>query len=377
MPGKHAVCSASSSARWIRCPQSARINAESGDQSSSYAQQGTDAHTMCEYLLRKALGQEAEDPTENLTWYNSEMEECCEGYRDFVMEQLEEIRQTCSDPFVGIEQRLDYSRWVPEGAGTGDCVIVADDLLHIIDFKYGVGILVGADHNSQLMCYALAALDTFSGLYNIRRVRLSIFQPRRENVSTWETNAEELLRWGDEVLAPAAELAYAGKGDFCAGDHCQFCSIRETCRARAEYNMDLMRYELEDPAELTDEEIADILPKIDSLVSWAADVKDFALQQALNGTAYPGFKVVEGRSIRKYTDEDAVASAVLAAGYDPYEKKVLGITAMTKTLGKKQFEELLGGYIIKPRGKPVLAAESDERPEYINVTNDDFENLEE
>lgn len=373
MPGKHAICSASSSERWIQCPPSAKLNAAAGDMGSTYAQQGTDAHSKCEYLLRKALGQKAKDPTEDLTWYNQEMEDCCEAYRDFVLEQVEDARQTCSDPFVGVEQRLDYSRWVPEGAGTGDCVIVADDLLHIIDFKYGVGVPVSADHNSQLMCYALAALDTFDGLYTIRRVRLSIFQPRRENVNTWETTVDELLRWADEVLAPAAKLAYAGEGEFHAGDHCRFCRIRETCRARAEYNMELMRYAFEEPAELSNEEIADILPKIDSLTAWAADVKDYALQQALNGATFPGFKVVEGRSNRKYTDEAVVASIVQSAGYDPYEKKVLGITAMTKALGKKKFEELLGGYITKPRGKPVLAAESDARPEYTTVTNDDFD----
>ena len=374
---KHARCSASSSARWIACPRSAVLNDEATDRGSPYALEGTEAHSLCEYLLNRALGRPAQDPMSQLTHYSQEMQDCAEGYRDFVMEQVAEAQKLCHDPFIGIEQRLNFSRWVPEGFGTGDCVIVADELLQITDYKHGLGVLVNATENSQLMCYALGALDTFGMLYNIKLIRLTIYQPRRENVDSWEISTEKLLKWADTVLAPAAKLAVAGKGEFQAGDHCKFCKVRATCRARAEYNLGINNKDFQEPAELTNEEIAAILPLLDGMVSWASDVQDYALQQALNGTRYCGYKVVEGRANRKYTDEDAVAQAVQKAGYDPYEKKLLGITAMTKKLGKKQFEELLAGLIIKPHGKPVLVSESDKRPEYNTVTNADFEQTEE
>ncbi|MCR5811581.1 MAG: DUF2800 domain-containing protein [Lachnospiraceae bacterium] len=372
---KHAFLSASSSHRWLACPPSALLCAKEADQSSAYAKQGSDAHELCEYLLLKALGHDPPDPTENLDYYDAEMLSCAEGYRDFVMEQVEEARKLSADPLICVEQRLDYSRWVENGFGTGDCVIVADDLLHVIDYKYGLGVLVSASGddgtgNSQLKCYALGALDTFGDLYDIRRIKLSIYQPRRENVDTFEMSVVDLLRWADDVLSPTAKLAFTGDGEFCAGDHCVFCKVKATCRARADYNMELAKYEFEKPAMLDDEEIAAILPMIDSLVSWATDIKEFALQQALSGTVYEGYKVVEGRSNRKYSDETAVAKIVQDAGYDPFEKKLLGVTAMQRQLGKKRFQELLGGLLYKPPGKPVLVPTSDSRPEFNTAAND-------
>ena len=372
---KHAFLSASSSHRWLACPPSALLCAKEADQSSAYAKQGSDAHELCEYLLLKALGHDPPDPTENLDYYDAEMLSCAEGYRDFVMEQVEEARKLNADPLICVEQRLDYSRWVENGFGTGDCVIVADDLLHVIDYKYGLGVLVSASGedgtgNSQLKCYALGALDTFGDLYDIRRIKLSIYQPRRENVDTFEMPVEDLLRWADDVLSPIAKLAFTGDGEFCAGDHCVFCKVKATCRARADYNMKLAKYEFEKPAMLNDEEIASILPMIDSLVSWATDIKEFALQQALSGTVYEGYKIVEGRSNRKYSDETAVARIVQEAGYDPFEKKLLGVTAMQRQLGKKRFQELLGGLLYKPPGKPVLVPTSDSRPEMNTAAND-------
>ena len=372
---KHAFLSASSSHRWLACPPSALLCAKEADQSSAYAKQGSDAHELCEYLLLKALGHDPPDPTENLDYYDAEMLSCAEGYRDFVMEQVEEARKLSADPLICVEQRLDYSRWVENGFGTGDCVIVADDLLHVIDYKYGLGVLVSASGddgtgNSQLKCYALGALDTFGDLYDIRRIKLSIYQPRRENVDTFEMPVEDLLRWADDVLSPTAKLAFTGDGEFCAGDHCVFCKVKATCRARADYSMELAKYEFEKPAMLDDEEIAAILPMIDSLVSWATDIKEFALQQALSGTVYAGYKVVEGRSNRKYSDETAVAKIVQDAGYDPFEKKLLGVTAMQRQLGKKKFQELLGGLLYKPPGKPVLVPTSDSRPEFNTAAND-------
>ena len=370
---KHAYLSASASHRWLACPPSAKLCAQEEDRGSPYAQQGTDAHELCQYLVEKALGYRVRDPTEDLTWYDAEMQEAAEGYCSFVMEQVEAARQLCGDPLVCIEQTLDFSKWVEHGFGTGDCVIVADRILHIIDFKYGVGVLVEAENNSQMMCYALGALDTFGDLYDIRQIRLSIYQPRRGNVDTWELAKEDLLKWADEVLAPTAKLAYDGEGEFHAGEHCKFCKIKAACRKRAEYSMELAKYDFAQAPTLDEAEIAEILPQIDSLVSWAEDIKAYALQEALRGVRYPGWKLVEGRSNRRYTDEAAVAKAVSDAGYDPYEKKLLGVTAMQKQLGKKRFDQLLNGLVVKPQGKPVLAPEKDKRPEFNTAANDFME----
>ena len=367
----HAYLSASASHRWMACPPSAKLCAQEDDRTSEYAIQGSCAHELGQFLVEQALGRECRDPTEDLTYYNAEMQEAAEAYRDFVMEQVNAAKALCKEPLVCVEQTLDYSKWVQHGYGTGDCVIVADGMLHVIDLKFGVGILVSSDHNSQLMCYALGALDTFDCLYDFDRVRLSIFQPRRDNVDTWETSKAELLRWAEEVLAPVARLAYKGEGEFKAGDHCQFCKVKATCRKRAEYAMELARFDFTDPPTLDEDEIAGILPRIDTLVSWAEDVKAWALQQALSGVTYPGWKLVEGRSNRKYSDEAAVAAVVTKAGFDPFEKKLLGITAMTRQLGKKRFDELLSGLIVKPQGKPVLVPETDKRP-VLNTAADDF-----
>lgn len=370
---KHSLLSASASHRWLNCPPSARLCEKYEDKPSEYAQEGTDCHELCAYKVEKALGCRVRDPTENLTYYNSEMEDCAEGYCSFVMEQVTEAKKRCADPLVLVEQRLDYSRYVGiEGSfGTGDCVIVSDGLLHIIDYKHGLGVLVSAEKNSQLSCYALGALDLFDGIYDITEVSLTIYQPRRENVSTYTMSKDELLTWADTVLSPTAKLAYDGKGDFKAGDHCQFCKAKANCRKRAEYNLELARYDFEMPAALEDDEVASILTKVDELVSWASDLKEYALQKALSGTKFTCFKVVEGRSNRKYTDEDAVAKTVEAAGFDPYEKKLLGITAMSQALGKKKFEELLSGLVYKPPGKPALVPESDKRPA-MNTAIEDF-----
>lgn len=368
---KHAYLSASSSHRWLECPPSAKLCAAIVDSGSPYAQQGTDAHAICEHKVEKTLGRDSPDPTENLTYFDSEMDECSDAYCSYVMEQVEEARKHCSDPLILIEEKLDFSKWVPEGFGTGDCVIIADDVLHIIDFKYGLGVLVDADENPQMMCYALGAIDQYEYLYDIRTVKLTIFQPRRENISTFEISKYDLMTWAETVLKPTAALAYNGEGEFKAGDHCQFCKVKATCRKRAEHNLELAKYDFEMPAKLDDAEIAAILSRIDDLVSWANDIKDYALQQALSGVEYEGFKVVEGKSNRKYSDDTAVAAAVEAAGYDPYEKKLLGITAMTSLLGKKKFEALLSALITKPLGKPTLVPESDKRPA-LNTAKDDF-----
>lgn len=372
MPNKHAVLSASSSYRWLACPPSALLCAKEKDVSSEFAVQGTDAHSLCEYKVKKSLGQKSEDPTENLTYFNQEMADCSDMYAHYVMEQVQKAKEKCKDPIVLVEQRLDFSKWVPEGFGTGDCVIVADETLTVIDFKYGVGILVEAENNPQMMCYALGALTLFDGIYDITEVSMTIFQPRRDNISTYTISKEELLKWADDVLSPAAQLAAKGDGEFKAGSHCQFCKAKATCRKRAEYNLELARYDFEMPANLKDEEIEVILSKADELISWAGDIKEYALQQAVSGKEWKEWKLVEGRSNRRYVNDKAVADKVQSAGYDPYEHKILGITAMTKMLGKTKFEELLSGLIEKPQGKPTLVPMSDKRPAMKNTAVNDF-----
>ena len=373
----HAFLSPSASHRWLMCPPSAKLNAALPDQTSPYAKQGTDAHELCAYLVEKALGRDVKDPTENLDYYDEEMQMCAEGYAEFVMQELELARQTCPDTEVLIEQKVDFSKWVEGGKGTADCILLSDGTAEIIDYKNGLGVMVSSESeefggNPQLMCYSLGVIDMFDGIYNIDTIRMAIYQPRRDNLSVYEMSKADLLKWADEVLAPTAALAMKGEGEFKAGSHCQFCKCKATCRKRAEFNLEMAQYDFAMPDTLEDHEIEAILMKVDQLTSWADDVKEYALNQALQGKEYENFKVVEGRSVRKYTDEDAVAFAVKDAGFDPYEKKLLGITAMTSLLGKKKFEDLLGGMIMKPPGKPTLVPKSDKRPAMKNTAQEDF-----
>ena len=362
-PAAHALLAASACARWLACPPSARLAAQYPETASPYAEEGTRAHALCAEKLAQALGRAAKEQAENLAAGDAEMEACAEGYAAFVLQRVEEAKQTCRDPLVRIEERLDYSRacGVPDSFGTGDCIIVADGRLTIVDFKYGKGVLVDAKRNPQLLCYALGALDAYDCLYAIDTVRLVIYQPRLESISEDELTKDELTKWGAEVLMPRAKQAYAGEGAFKAGDHCRFCPAKAACRKRAEYNLELAKYDFAMPDTLEEAEIAALLPRLDAFLAWANDVKAYALRKALGGTHFDGYKVVAGRSVRKYQDEAAVAKAVQDAGFDPYEKKLLGITAMGKLLGKKRMEDLLGGLLIKPPGKPALVPDSDKR----------------
>jgi hypothetical protein len=374
--GKHALLSASSSHRWLACPPSARLCESYADRTSDYAAEGTDAHTLCEFQLRKALGEDVSaiaDIREHLKGYSDEMEDCANSYVSCILELVETAKRTCKDPVVLIEQRLDFSKYVPDGFGTGDCVVIADGTLHIVDYKHGQGVLVEAEGNPQMKLYALGALETFDGIYDIDRVSMTIYQPRRDNVSTYTVFKESLYQWAEEVLKSAAALAWEGGGDYQSGEHCRFCKAKAECRERANANLALAAYDFAEPALLEKDEIASILGRIDALVSWASDIKEHALTQALAGVRFDGWKVVAGRSNRKYTDETAVAEAVEGLGLDPYEHKVLGITAMTGLLGKKRFEDTLGPLIEKPAGKPVLVPETDKRQEInVNTAADDF-----
>ena len=369
----HALLSASSSRRWLNCPPSARLCENYEDKSSEYAQEGTDAHSLCEHKLKSMLGMESANPTEGLSFYSEEMEQCACDYAAYVMELVAEAKKICKDPVVLIEQRLDFSRFVQEGFGTGDCVIIADGTLYIVDYKHGKGVEVSAVDNPQMMLYALGALELFDGIYDIDTVQMAIFQPRRDNVSVCVMAKDDLLSWANGELAEKAKLAYDGEGKFACGDWCRFCKAKAACRKRAEYNLEMAKYDFAMPATLEDAEIVAILARADELSVWAADVKEFALQQALSGIKYDGYKVVEGRSNRRYTDEAAVADAVKKAGFNPYEEKLLGITAMTAALGKKRFADIIekAGLTEKPQGKPALVPESDKRPP-MHTAQEDF-----
>ena len=361
-PKSHAILSASSSHRWLNCNPSARLEQEFEDQETEAAAEGTAAHALCEHKLRKALKLRSKKPVSQYDC--DEMDDYTDGYVQFVLEQLAQAKLTCPDPQVLIEQRLDFSCYVPDGFGTGDCLIIASPRLHVIDFKYGLGVQVDAYQNPQMMLYALGALRIFDCMYDITEVSMSIYQPRRENVSTWTISVDELMDWAENTLRPKADLAYKGEGEYSPGSWCQFCKAAVKCRARAEAKLDLARFEFAQPPLLSDAEIEEILGKLDDLTKWANEIMAYAQDAAINhGKEWAGYKLVESRTNRKYTDEDAVARAAASAGYrDIYKKTLISITEMEKLMGKQTFKEILGGLIVKPIGKPTLVPASDKRP---------------
>ena len=361
-PSKHALLSASSSHRWLNCNPSARLEQEFADQETEAAAEGTAAHALAEHKLRKALKMRTKKP---ISKYDSdEMDAYTDGYVEFVLEQMAEAKKDCKDPLILVEQKLDFSCFVPDGFGTGDCIIIADKTLHIIDLKYGQGILVEAEGNPQMMLYALGALRLFDSLYDIETVSMTIYQPRRENVSTWSILVEALMEWTENTLKPKAELAFKGEGEFQPGSWCTFCKAAVKCRARAEAKLQLAQYEFAMPPLLTDEEIEDILVRLDDLTKWANEIMAYAQNAAINqGKVWRGFKLVESRTNRKYTDEEAVAQAAKNAGYhDIYKHSLITISEMERLMGKKTFAEVLGALVIKPQGKPTLVPASDKRP---------------
>lgn len=378
---QHALLSASSASRWMACPPSARLEQNFENKTSEYAAEGTLAHELGELELRRNLeGMSARKYNSEIKkiqsneLFTKDMLDYVEIYVNTCMEKFAEAKSKTTDAIFKIEQRLDFSEWVPDGFGTGDFVIIADGTMEICDLKYGKGVPVSAIDNKQMRLYALGAIAEFGFLYDIQNVKMTIIQPRLDNISTDEIAADDLLKWAEEVLKPIAELAFKGEGEFSAGDHCTFCRAKAVCRARAEKNLELAKYEFKEPNTLDNLEIADILSKADELISWAKDVQEYALEQALKGEVYPGFKVVEGRSNRRYTDTEKVAEILLANDYLEEEiykpKELQGISNMEKVVGKKKLVELVGDYIEKPQGKPVLVPVSDKRPSYNSAEAD-------
>ena len=372
----HALLSASGSARWLNCTPSPLLEDQYPDSDSEAAAEGTAAHELAEYKLRQLMGVDAgERPTSQ--WDSEEMESHTDDYADHVMATLAHAQETSPAATLLIEHRLDFSHLVPDGFGTGDAIIIADDTMTIIDLKYGKGVEVSAEANPQMRLYALGALHQFGMIYDIRKVKMVIFQPRLNNTSIDEIDAQELITWGNDVVRPTAAIAMAGEGELTPGDWCQFCKHAPACPALAKQYFDVVpmadaQPAAPDPRTLSDAQIANIVRWSGDLKKWLTAVEKHALDEANNGKHYPGLKLVEGRSVRKYTDEEAVAKKVEGLGHEPYEKKLLGITAMTKLLGKKTFDETLGEYLHKPEGKPTLVPESDKRQALQPKTADSF-----
>ena len=356
----HALLGASSAHRWQNCPPSARICESIADKASEFAEEGTRAHLLCEHKLKRMLGLKA-DPLPEGVEFDDEMQECAQAYAEYCSSLVADAGKGA---VPAVEVRVDYSNYVPEGYGTADFVLVGDGFIHVADFKYGRGVEVSAKMNPQGLLYLLGAINAYGVLFEIETAIFTVFQPRLGNVSEFAISRKALEQWGETVVKPAAELAWKGEGAFRSGSHCRWCRIKDTCRERAETNLAIAQFDFKEPATLSDAEIAEVLGKAEEVAAWANDVKDYVLSEALKGKRFPGWKVVEGRSIRKISDEAKAAEAVLAVGKDPYERKLLSITDLTKLLGAKRFNELLGGLVYKPPGKPTLAPENDKRPEY-------------
>jgi hypothetical protein len=329
---------------------------------STYAAEGTAGHALAEHLLRKHLKQRTKRPVSE--FFTDEVLEAVDEYVAFVIGEIEDARRACAHPILQVEQRLDASCYVAGCFGTADMVIITDKVAHIIDLKLGKGVEVNAEDNPQLMIYGLGVLDIGETLYDIETVRMTIFQPRLHNCSTWDVSPDFLRRWGEEVLRPAGAQALTGAGEFASGSWCRFCRAQRQCRCRAESFLELARMEFRKPPLLSDEEIAQVLAKADALSRWADDVYAFAQDEAIiHGKQWPGYKLVEGRSNRRYTSEDEVIRAAQAAGYTDIFKQpaLIGITEMTSLMGRENFKRILGDLVYKPQGKLTLAPDSDRR----------------
>ncbi|WP_352420764.1 DUF2800 domain-containing protein [Proteiniborus sp.] len=380
---KHALLSASSAERWLNCTPSARLTEKIPDTSSPYAAEGTLAHSIGELQLQLALkkitkrqfNSELKKIKENDMYYEGMLDEV-EDYTNYVLEQYNEAVSKSKDAVIFLEEKLDYSTYVPEGFGTGDCIIIAAEELEIIDLKFGKGVEVSPINNSQLKMYALGAYDKYGFIYGIERIKITIAQVRLNNISSWAISADELLEWAENELKGKAQLAFKGGGDMVPGPWCAFCRVRQTCRARAEMNIETYENYNQDPRLLSIEEISEILGQADDIAKWAKELKDYALDEALKGTKYPGWKLVEGRSNRVIDDPDALVVVLTKEGYEEeklYKPKALeGITNLEKLVGKKKFNELAAGLISKPPGKPTLVTLDDKRPELDSAEEDFF-----
>ncbi len=378
---KHALLNASGADRWKECTPSARLEEQEENKSSVFAREGTFAHDLSELKLRSYLGEISKvefnkrlKAMKQNEFYNEELEKYVDVYVDFAIEKINGHKSG----ITLIEQRVDYSYICPEGFGTSDIVILDEDVIEVVDLKFGQGLKVDATNNSQLRLYALGAVDNFNFLFGAKKVRMNIHQPRLDHISTEEMEIEELLRWGEEEIRPKAELAYAGEGEFNAGDWCRWCLVKDRCRARADLNTALARLDFKAAPLLTDLEVVEVLKQVDELVKWAKDIETYAYLEAVNNNKeWPGFKLVEGRRTRRYSSEDKVVERLIKAGYEAeriYSKSLLSLTKLEKELGKKKFEEIIGSLIETPPGKLKLVKDDDKRMEISSSAEIDFKN---
>ena len=381
MPGQHALLSPSAAHRWLHCTAAPLLEANVKDEGSEYAAEGTLAHAYCAAKLKAFLGLPYSDELAEIDelkekYHTGEMDEYTDTYKTIVLEKYNAAREKTADALLLVETRLDFGTWVPDAFGTADAIIIADGTMEVIDFKYGKGVKVSAVENPQMMIYGLGAWDAFSDEYRIERVKMSIIQPRIDNLSEYEINAPDLLAWAKGTLKPKAEEAYSGKGVQMPGPWCQFCKVKSCCRKLADQCLSAAD---RDVKLMTPEELAaEILPILPTVKTWLSGVEDYALAQALSGVQLPGWKIVEGRSVRKIVNADAAITALNQAGYKTTEilkpQELRTITELEKLVGKKQFNAICGEWIDKPQGKPTLAPESDKRPA-IDPVADDFKNV--
>lgn len=377
----HALLCASGSKRWLSCPPSARLEENFPDNETEAAREGTLAHSIAEVNLNAYLADTDVSLPEEITasrFYSKSMLDYVAEYTDLGIEKINTALKLDKDAHIAVEQKIDYGGWAQEGFGTGDLVIITGDYIEIVDLKYGKGVPVSAAGNTQMRMYALGLYDEFYWLYGFEKVRMTIVQPRNGGISEEKISIEELLNWGETVVKPKARLAFKGEGELCAGKWCRFCRAAKRCRAYADYCMELAKLDFKDPDLLTDEELAESLRRIDDLVKYANNLKHYALAQALSGNVLPGFKLVEGRSSRKYTDAEAVIERLIFADYTEEDylkpRELKSLTELTKSIGKKAVDTVLSDLIIKPPGKPALVPEDDPRPKY-NCVENDFEIL--
>lgn len=380
---QHALLSPSSAHRWINCTAAPRLEADVEDKGSDYAAEGTLAHAYCAQKLKAFLGLPTEGEASEIEelndlYHTSEMDEHTDTYKTIVLEKFNAARAKTKDALLLVETRLDFRDYVPDAFGTADAIIITDDVIEVIDFKYGKGVRVSAVDNPQMMIYALGAYEKFNFDYRIDRIRMTIIQPRIDNFSEWELGVADLMDWADTVLKPKANEAYGEDGVQVPGDWCRFCKVKNRCRALAKQCIDAAA-NYSDPKLLSADELAaDVLPILASVKTWLASVEEYALQQALSGLQLPGWKVVEGRSVRRITDQKGAAFALGKAGYKPTEifkpQELCGLSELEKLIGKKQFAAICGEFIEKPQGKPTLVPESDKRPA-INSPVDDFKSI--
>lgn len=381
MPGLHALLSPSAAHRWMNCTAAPRLEENIADNGSSFAEEGTLAHAYCAKHLKEFLGLPTKDEEAEIaqlfeTYHTGEMDEYTDTYKVIVLEKFNAARAKTPDAQLLVEVRLDFTTWMPEAFGTADAVIIADGTMEIIDFKYGKGVKVSAVKNPQMMIYALGAYQQFSFEYNIERLRMTIVQPRIDNISEYELSAVDLLAWATYQLQPKAKEAFEGNGHQMPGEWCQFCKVKATCKALADLTFAAVE-EHPDPKTITAEEMATrVLPMLDTIKTWIKGVDEYTLEQALNGQKYIGFKLVAGRSVRKITDPEAVMGALSENEFaeDAYMKprELKTITDLEKAIGKKRFNEICSQWIDKPQVKPTLVPESDKRPE---LSTDDFQNV--